>query len=74
MGEGMTIGFERLYHVNGSYRENFVPQSVANQNAFNHNTPILNTMFSGDRELAYAVSMLADKFTGNFMVKNETVE
>ena len=70
----VELGFERLYHVNGSYRENFVPQSVANQDAFNHNTPSLNAMFNGDRELAYAVSMLADKFTGNFMAKNEAVE
>jgi len=25
----LELGFERLYHVNGSYREDFVPQAVS---------------------------------------------
>lgn len=67
----VELGFERLYHVNGTYREDFVPQSVANQNTFNHNAPSLNAILSGDRELVYAFSMLAGNHTGNHTGKNE---
>lgn len=67
----VELGFERLYHVNGSYREDFVPQSVPNQDGLNQNAPNQYAMSYGDSELAYAVSMLAGKHTGNSTGKNE---